>query len=163
MADLTIGNSHFVSSFTVMQQTEAGKHDLDFLLGLDNLKRHQSVLDLKEGVLRIGQEVAPFLAERDIPGHEESLRGLATSVDGADPLRSSSTGAPSPGPAASVAPPVSAPAPAAARGPANNSAAEQKIQSVVAVTGATRQQAVDALRQCNGNADAAVQMLNGFF
>ncbi len=153
MADLTIGNSHFVSSFTVMQQTEAGKHDLDFLLGLDNLKRHQAVLDLKEGVLRIGGEVTPFLAERDIPGHEESLRNLASSIDGTDPLRSSSAGAPSPGPAASAAPPASA----------NNSAAEQKIQSVIAVTGATRQQAVDALRQCGGNADAAVQMLNGFF
>ncbi len=71
MADLIIGKSHFVSSFTVMQQTEAGKHDLDFLLGLDNLKRHQSVLDLKEGVLRIGEEVTPFLAEKDIPGHGE--------------------------------------------------------------------------------------------
>jgi DNA damage-inducible protein 1 len=51
MADLKIGNSHFTSSFTVMQQTEAGKHDLDFLLGLDNLKRHQSCIDLKENVL----------------------------------------------------------------------------------------------------------------
>ena len=139
-----------------MQQTEAGKHDLDFLLGLDNLKRHQSVLDLKEGVLRIGQEVAPFLAERDIPGHSEGLHSLSKSVDGADQLLSSSASpAPLPGPVASVAPP--------ARNPANNLAAEQKIQSVIAVTGATRQQAVDALRQCNGNADAAVQMINGFF
>jgi hypothetical protein len=102
--------------------------------------------------------VTPFLAEKDIPGHEEGLRSLAKSVDGADQFLSSSSSAmPSPGPAASVAPP------APAKANSNNSAAEQKIQSVIAVTGATRPQAVDALRQCNGNADAAVQLLNGFF
>ena len=173
MADLKIGNSHFISSFTVMQQTEAGKHDLDFLLGLDNLKRHQSCIDLKENVLRIGNEVTPFLAEKDIPGHanrlhEEGLRSLAKSVDGVD-----LSGDVQPQPAATANRPGAAAGQAAANraagggggapSPITDPNSETKIQTIISVTGATRQQAVDALRRCGGNVDAAAQMLSGFF
>lgn len=104
--------------------------------------------------MRIGTEVTPFLAEKDIPGHSENLRNLASSVENLEV-------GPTPSPASAPAPSASASAGAAAPS-ANNSAQEQKIQSVMSVTGATRQQVIDALRACNGNADAAAQMLSGF-
>eukprot|EP00128_Syssomonas_multiformis_P017976 Colp12_sorted_trinity150504_noHs@9112 len=53
-------------SFSVMAD-----QSVDMLLGLDMLKRHQCVIDLKENVLRIGttDTTTPFLAEKDLPRH----------------------------------------------------------------------------------------------
>jgi DNA damage-inducible protein 1 len=47
-------------SFTILE-----KSDVDMLFGLDMLKRHQCVLDLKQGVLRMGSGnvTVPFLSE----------------------------------------------------------------------------------------------------
>jgi NACalpha-BTF3-like transcription factor len=95
--------------------------------------------------------VTPFLAEKDIPGHSENLRSLASSVEGLDISPAPSA------PTASANPPSNQPPPVS-----NNGATEQKIQSVMSVTGASRQEVVEALRACNGNADAAAQMLSGF-
>jgi hypothetical protein len=126
---------------------------------------------------RIGTEVTPFLAEKDIPGfllvvlcgfccalkkdaktgHSENLRNLASSIEGLEispaPTASSSAGTGHANGGGGAPPPAAA---------ANNSAAEQQIQNVMNVTGATRQQVIEALRACNGNADAAAQMLSGF-
>ncbi|CAN0480751.1 unnamed protein product, partial [Discosporangium mesarthrocarpum] len=43
--------------------------DVDFLFGLDMLKRHQCVIDLRSGSLSLGStgETVPFLAEKDLP------------------------------------------------------------------------------------------------
>jgi DNA damage-inducible protein 1 len=66
MTQLKLGSTYFPCTFTVLE-----KDDIDFLLGLDMLKRHRCVLDLAENVLRLeganGHEVVPFLAERDTP------------------------------------------------------------------------------------------------
>eukprot|EP01128_Nolandella_sp_AFSM9_P006985 TRINITY_DN3713_c0_g1_i1.p1 TRINITY_DN3713_c0_g1~~TRINITY_DN3713_c0_g1_i1.p1 ORF type:complete len:433 (-),score=72.33 TRINITY_DN3713_c0_g1_i1:178-1476(-) len=62
IAPIQIGNSFFPTSFTVLED-----QGIDFLLGLDFLKRHQCSIDLKANVLRIGVEEVPFLAEKDIP------------------------------------------------------------------------------------------------
>lgn len=42
---------------------------MDFLFGLDMLKRHLCVIDLKSGVLALGSAGAavPFLSEKDLP------------------------------------------------------------------------------------------------
>jgi len=44
---------------------------MDMLLGLDMLKRHQCILDLQKGVLRIGTTGTEtrFLPESDLPEH----------------------------------------------------------------------------------------------
>eukprot|EP01084_Bolivina_argentea_P211333 359493_1 len=64
LSDLKIGNSYFGCSFTILDN-----NDVDFLLGLDMLKRHQCSIDLKLNCLRIGSEdqQVPFLSEKDLP------------------------------------------------------------------------------------------------
>lgn len=69
MVQLQIGNDFLPSSFNILEQ-----QPMDMLLGLDMLKRHQCVIDLKENILRIGTTgtETEFLSEAEIPAHSKS-------------------------------------------------------------------------------------------
>jgi DNA damage-inducible protein 1 len=64
MAPLKAGNQFFPSSITVLEQD-----GMEFLFGLDNLKRHQCCIDLATNALRFGSTAIslPFLPEHEIP------------------------------------------------------------------------------------------------
>ncbi len=66
-ADLEIMGKKFVCSFTVLEDNK-----VDFLFGLDNLKRHQCCIDLVQNALhmRNGEITVPFLSEGEIKKNE---------------------------------------------------------------------------------------------
>ncbi|KAI7734428.1 hypothetical protein M8C21_004077 [Ambrosia artemisiifolia] len=79
VAPIKIGNNFYPCSFVVLDSP-----NMEFLFGLDMLRKHQCTIDLKDNVLRVGGgEVAvPFLPEKDIPRHfldEEKLLKEASS------------------------------------------------------------------------------------
>jgi hypothetical protein len=60
-APLKLGGHFFACSFTILEQ-----NDVDFIFGLDMLRRHQVILDFKENCLNIQGEKIKFLSEHQI-------------------------------------------------------------------------------------------------
>eukprot|EP01102_Stenamoeba_stenopodia_P002425 TRINITY_DN1224_c0_g1_i1.p1 TRINITY_DN1224_c0_g1~~TRINITY_DN1224_c0_g1_i1.p1 ORF type:complete len:474 (+),score=149.37 TRINITY_DN1224_c0_g1_i1:117-1424(+) len=171
VAPIKLGNSFFPSSFSILED-----QSMDFLLGLDYLRRHQCCIDLKDNVLRIGDESVPFLAEKDIPTSlRESAEKLdvsvnpppastttstSTSTHTAPPVRTS----PAPQPAAPKQTPVAIPSPAAPKQTAPPAGApEEAIQQLMAIANVPRERAIQALRNAGGNLELAASQLLGFF
>mmetsp|Transcript_16647 Transcript_16647/g.46609 ORF Transcript_16647/g.46609 Transcript_16647/m.46609 type:complete len:502 (+) Transcript_16647:105-1610(+) len=96
IAHLQIGETHFPFTITVMdneglptaaaaskpQPSSSQTHqDMDFLLGLDMLKRHLCTIDLQKGVLRFQLPSdrsleTPFLHEKDLPESKGGTKGF---------------------------------------------------------------------------------------
>ncbi|KAG9448787.1 hypothetical protein H6P81_008752 [Aristolochia fimbriata] len=66
VAPIKIGNNFYPCTFTVLDAA-----NMEFLFGLDMLRKHQCIIDLKDNVLRVGggEVSVPFLQEKDIPSH----------------------------------------------------------------------------------------------
>ncbi|EPS70898.1 hypothetical protein M569_03862, partial [Genlisea aurea] len=82
VAPIKIGSIFYPCSFVVLDSP-----NMEFLFGLDMLRKHQCTIDLKENVLRVGggENAVPFLAEKDIPSQffDEEKRAREASTSGA--------------------------------------------------------------------------------
>ena len=172
-AEIQIGQYNLASSFTVME----GK-DVDLLLGLDMLKRHQMCIDLKNNCLRIESDEIPFLPESEIPkmmdevlenepkveGPGGSTIGAKTGTvmpsnpnDGQAPLGSTSSAQAS---SSATAGPSTTQNTLTGGGVAGTSS-QITAQSIAQVTelGFSREEAIAALRQADGNVELAISLL----
>ena len=174
-AEIQIGQYNLASSFTVME----GK-DVDLLLGLDMLKRHQMSIDLKKNCLRIESDEIGFLPESELPkmmdevlenepkveGPGGSTIGTKTgtvmpgtsAASGNEPATSSSDATAQP--SSSTAAPSSNPRSATGVGNASQPNAVN-AESIAKVTelGFSREEAIAALRQADGNVELAISLL----
>ncbi|TVY22444.1 DNA damage-inducible protein [Lachnellula hyalina] len=154
-AQIKIGALFLPCSFTVME----GK-DVDLLLGLDMLKRHQASIDLSKDKLVIQGVEVSFLGEADIPKNIEEERAEEPKVAGpGGTMIGARSGAVS-GPSARAAPSPS-PAPPAQQTPAAPQQASfppESIDQLVAL-GFSREEAVNALAACGGNVEYAAGLL----
>ncbi|CAI5703415.1 unnamed protein product [Peronospora effusa] len=152
MAALKIGDEFYNCSFTILDQ-----QGVDFLFGLDMLKRHQSCIDLGKNVLRLHEgdrfhEVS-FLPEHEIPSSENRAGSAQPPATiGGIPVPAST-----PGSTPTSAQAVASSVPALTVEGHNDQA---KIAQLVAL-GFPEQQAraVQALQTCNGNVEMAAGLL----
>jgi len=107
----------------------------------------QCCIDLRENVLRIGDEKVPFLAEKDLPPH---LRDVASSGELHNSPESTQ-------PATSTSTPSAASAPSAPQSSTHN--IPEDVVTKLIEMGFSRDQALRALIATNGDPDAAVQLL----
>jgi len=72
-AQIKVGSAFLACALSVLEE-----QPMEFLFGLDMLKRHQCVIDLKKNVLKIGTtgEEIPFLGEADIPKRHQEQENL---------------------------------------------------------------------------------------
>lgn len=168
-AQIKIGSLFLPCSFTVME----GKN-VELLLGLDMLKRHQASIDLAKDKLIIQGVEVPFLGEAEIPkDFEEALEEEPTvkgpggttigGRSGAISQPGSSSGGAAPGPSSSA--PAPAATPSAAAAPASAPAAsgqsrfsDETIEQLVQL-GFPRDAAIRALEATGGNIDFAASLL----
>ncbi len=160
MCQLQIAENFLPVSFSVLEE-----QPMEMILGLDMLRRHQCVLDLRENVLHIGttNTVVPFLGEGDLPrsarlnsvaGDEDyaggDVHGSNSDSSGSSSSSNSSNRATEP---ASTVPFA---ATAASEPPGYP---ESVITNLMQMGGFTRAQALDALAKSNGDGEAAGLLL----
>ncbi|KAL2610463.1 hypothetical protein R1flu_029036 [Riccia fluitans] len=161
VAPLKIGKNYYPCTFNVLDQP-----DLEFIFGLDMLRKHQCSIDLKDNVLRVGGgEIAvPFLAEKDLPMH----------FLGDDRIPASPSASGSGKGVVTQIPPVALQSPASgAGGPSEQSLAQEakkrarspqdlevKITRLMEL-GFDRESVTQALTLCDGNEEQAASYLFG--
>ncbi|KAJ3207334.1 DNA damage-inducible protein 1 [Dinochytrium kinnereticum] len=135
-AQIKIGKQHLPCSFTIME----GK--MEFLFGLDMLKRHLACIDLEKNCLRINSEEISFLPEHELP---DSVRESSLFSDGS---KSKQDGAAESLPEQATS---SSLAPETPSGP-------NPVQKLMDL-GVSREKALMALKQTNGDVDIAASLL----
>lgn len=160
-AQVKIGSLFLPCSFTVME----GKQ-VELLLGLDMLKRHQACIDLAKDKLIIQGVEIPFLGEADIPKESEQAYLQEPTVPGPAGTtigqRSGAVSAPSgPGGAPVGASGQTAPAPGPSQTPATAPSPRfprEHIEQLMAI-GASEEKAIRALEATEGNVEYAASLI----
>jgi DNA damage-inducible protein 1 len=161
-AQIKIGSLFLACSFTVME----GK-DVDLLLGLDMLKRHQACIDLSKDKLVIQGVEVPFLGEADIPKSIEEARLDEPTVagPGGTTIGARSGAVSGPSSQQTLSNPSAQPS-TVGQGANTQMANPQALSSFppeaieqLEALGFSRDQAINALRACDGNVEFAAGLL----
>ncbi|CAK8565803.1 unnamed protein product [Lathyrus sativus] len=147
VAPIKIGNIFYPCSFLVLDSP-----NMEFLFGLDMLRKHQCIIDLKENVLRVGggEVSVPFLQEKDIPSRyldEDKYSKEASSSRVPPPVTSGSNNSSQGGGASGG-------------DRSKDSEFEGKVAKLVEL-GFERQAVIEALQLFNGNEEQAAGFLFG--
>ncbi|KAI8796003.1 protein DDI1 2 isoform X1 [Biomphalaria glabrata] len=153
LCQIQIGNVFLQSSFSILEN-----QPMDMLLGLDMLKRHQCVIDLKKNQLEIGTTgtITPFLGEADLPEHARlnqpgSSHNQDDDRDLAEALSKSAQE--SAGSSSSKTPSTrNQPSPSPHQ-------FSEEVVSQLMKNGFSRNAVLEELRRSNGNADQALATL----
>jgi len=78
LAQIKIGTQFYPFSITVID----GKKGVEFLLGLDMLRRHQCLIDLRQDGLQVGGELVKFLSEGEIDEMKHERESNSMEVEG---------------------------------------------------------------------------------
>ncbi|XP_022734618.1 DNA damage-inducible protein 1 isoform X2 [Durio zibethinus] len=152
VAPIKIGNIFYPCSFLVLDSP-----NMEFLFGLDMLRKHQCIIDLKENVLRVGggEVSVPFLQEKDIPSRfleeeryskQASSSGAAVKTGTTEKNTNAQSGSQSSG---------------GARGDVTQRPDfEAKVAKLVEL-GFAREMVIEALKICDGNEEQAAGILFG--
>lgn len=156
MMPLTIEGESYPCMVTVLE-----RDNMDFLLGLDMLKAHRAIIDLKENVLRIGTVTTPFLGEAEIPRGSIGGKEMATEPNHPSSSTSTSTAAqpPASSPARGAIPPTTQRTQQTSGGGGGGSAPSEANIATLVGLGATREEAIQLLRAANNNVDVAAGMM----
>ncbi|KAK6230023.1 hypothetical protein QUC31_001541 [Theobroma cacao] len=152
VAPIKIGNIFYPCSFLVLDSP-----NMEFLFGLDMLRKHQCIIDLKENVLRVGggEVSVPFLQEKDIPSRflDEERYSKQASSSGA----AATTGTTEKNPSVQSGGQSSG----GGRGDVTQRPDfEAKVAKLVEL-GFARQMVIEALKLCDGNEEQAAGILFG--
>jgi len=161
-AMIKIGEEFLSCSFTVME----GK-DVDLLLGLDMLKKHQACIDLQRGKLIIRENEVEFLGEADIPKNDEvykeeptidgpsgkKIGAISGTVTESGPSESMTNAVPAAGQSGSAG---GQQQPQSTTGPA--SFPKEDIEQLTNM-GFSKEEAIHALEIAGGNVDVAAGLL----
>jgi len=134
-----IGELYLAMSFTILES-----QGVDFLFGLDQLKKLQACIDLKENCLVIQDQKIPFLAEKDLPPEarmDEMEDDEKASSSSSSSSRQAASGSSSAAGSATTAsqPPPPTPVPAASSShSAGHAAAAASASNAAAVSAAHR-------------------------
>jgi DNA damage-inducible protein 1 len=145
-APMKVGEHFLPCAITVLEKEQ----DMDFIFGLDMLRRHACSIDLRKNALVIGSVDVelPFLSESEIgKTAQEAFQGKAP--EAAIPTPSAAV----PTPSAAVPTPSTTPSSSSAHD-------EEKIARLTAL-GFSRQQVIDALNATSGNEEFAGALLFG--
>ncbi|KAG5002172.1 hypothetical protein AAZX31_08G326700 [Glycine max] len=148
VAPIKIGSIFYPCSFLVLDSP-----NMEFLFGLDMLRKHQCIIDLKENVLRVGggEVSVPFLQEKDIPSRFLDEEKYAKEASGSGGQISSGSNNPSTGGHSSGG---------ASGDKAKDSEFEAKVAKLVEL-GFERNAVIQALQLFNGNEEQAAGFLFG--
>ncbi|KAK9049202.1 hypothetical protein SSX86_030823, partial [Deinandra increscens subsp. villosa] len=147
VAPIKIGNIFYPCSFLVLDSP-----NMEFLFGLDMLRKHQCIIDLKDNVLRVGGgEVAvPFLQEKDLPNRFLDEERQLKEASSSGPQGTSGSATPYGGQSSG---PVSG-------GPTQGAEFEAKIGKLIEL-GFSRDAVIQALKLFDGNEEQAAGYLFG--